>query len=73
MYFKTKMTLVISVLMVLGLSIFGFFSYQDTKKNAVIQIESSLVMASNSLTDYIDLWLHSKKSGVKNTAKSFKT
>lgn len=72
MYFKTKMTLVISVLMVLGLSIFGFFSYQDTKKNAVIQIESSLVMASNSLTDYIDLWLYSKKSGVKNTAKSFK-
>ena len=42
MHFKTKITLTIAVLMALSLSIFGFFSYIDTKKNSVVQIEQSL-------------------------------
>ena len=45
-------------------------SYIDTKKNSVIQIESSLKMASRALTDYIDLWIASKKSGVAGYARS---
>ena len=72
MTFKTKITLTISVLMFLSLSVFGLFSYFDTKKNSVVQIESSLKMASHALTDYIDLWLLNKKNGVQSTAKSFK-
>lgn len=72
MYFKTKITIAISLLMFVGLLAFGTFSYMDTKKNSIIQIQSSLKMASASLSDYIDLWLSTKKSGVKNTAISFK-
>jgi len=70
MYFRTKITLTISVLMFLSLTIFGIFSYVDTKKNSVIQIESSLNMASRALTDYIDLWVFSKKSSVDGMARS---
>ena len=70
MQFKTKVTLTISVLMFLSLTIFGFFSYIDTKKNSVIQVESSIQMASRSLTDYIDLWISSKKDVVDATARS---
>ena len=70
MQFKTKVTLTISVLMFLSLTIFGFFSYIDTKKNSVIQVESSIQMASRSLTDYIDLWIASKKVVVDATARS---
>ena len=70
MHFKTKITLTIAVLMALSLSIFGFFSYIDTKKNSVVQIEQSLQMASRSLTDYIDLWTATKKSAVESVARS---
>ncbi|WP_333805605.1 methyl-accepting chemotaxis protein [Sulfurospirillum sp.] len=70
MQFKTKVTLTISALMFLSLTIFGFFSYVDTKKNSVIQVESSIQMASRSLTDYIDLWISSKKDVVEATARS---
>ena len=73
MQFKTKVTLTISVLMFLSLTIFGFFSYIDTKKNSVIQVESSIQMASRSLTDYIDLWISSKKEVVDATARSLST
>lgn len=55
-----------------SLSIFGIFSYIDTKKNSVLQTESSLQMASRALTDYIDLWISTKKKGVESTAKSLK-
>ena len=72
MSFKLKITLAISTLLFLSLSIFGLFSYIDTKKNSVLQVESSLKMASNALTDYIDLWVASKKSGVESTALSLK-
>ncbi|WP_263833968.1 methyl-accepting chemotaxis protein [Sulfurospirillum oryzae] len=70
MQFKIKITLTISILMFLSLSIFGLFSYIDTKKNSVIQVESSIQMASRSLTDYIDLWIASKKNVVDATARS---
>jgi len=70
MQFKIKVTLTISVLMFLSLTIFGFFSYIDTKKNSVIQVESSIQMASRSLTDYIDLWIASKKNVVEATTRS---
>ena len=73
MQFKTKVTLTISALMFLSLTIFGFFSYIDTKKNSVIQVESSIQMASRSLSDYIDLWISSKKDVVDATARSLST
>ena len=72
MYFKTKITLAVSALMILGLSIFGIISYIDTKKNTVIQIESSIQMASSALTKYIDLWLFTKKEGVEHSAVSYR-
>lgn len=72
MSFKIKITLTICALMFLSLSIFGIFSYIDTKKNSVLQTESSLQMASRALTDYIDLWVSTKKRGVESTAKSLK-
>ncbi len=72
MFFKTKMTLAVSFLMILGLSIFGIFSYIDTRANSIIQIEKSIKMASTSLTDYIDLWLSTKKHGVSSTASSYR-
>ena len=70
MQFKTKVTLTISALMFLSLTTFGFFSYIDTKKNSVIQVESSIQMASRSLSDYIDLWISSKKDVVDAAARS---
>jgi len=70
MSFKAKIIVTISVLMFLSLGIFSLFSYIDTKKNSVVQIEASLQMASRALTDYIDLWVSSKKSGVAGTARS---
>ena len=72
MSFKFKITLAICALMFLSLSVFGIFSYIDTKKNSIVQVESSLKMASHALTDYIDLWVATKKSGVGSTARSFK-
>ena len=70
MSFKTKIITTISILIFLSLGIFSLFSYIDTKKNSVTQVESSLKMASRSLTDYIDLWVASKKSGVQSVARS---
>lgn len=70
MSFKAKIILTISVLMFSSLSIFCIISYIDTKKNSVVQVESSLKMASRSLTDYIDLWVEAKKKGVAGYARS---
>ena len=70
MSFKTKIITTIAILIFLSLGIFSLFSYIDTKKNSVTQVESSLKMASRSLTDYIDLWVASKKSGVQSMARS---
>ncbi|MDD2384457.1 MAG: methyl-accepting chemotaxis protein [Sulfurospirillaceae bacterium] len=72
MLFKTKIILAISALMLISLATFGVFSYIDTKKNSVIQVESSLQMASSALTDYINLWISTKKSGVASTARFMK-
>lgn len=72
MLFKTKIILTISTLMLLSLATFGIFSYIDTKKNSVIQVESSLKMASSALTDYINLWISTKKRGVESTARFMK-
>ena len=69
MSFKGKVIGAISVLMFLSLSIFSFISYFDTKKNSIIQIETTLHMASQSLADYIDLWISTKKNGVESTAR----
>ncbi|MBP6497590.1 MAG: methyl-accepting chemotaxis protein [Campylobacteraceae bacterium] len=68
MNFKTKITLTISILILLSLSAFGVFSYIDTKKNSVIQVEESLMMSSRALTDYINLWIASKRVVVESTA-----
>ena len=69
MSFKIKIILGIAVLMFLSLSLFSLISYLDTKKNSVIQIESSLSMASRSLTDFIDSWASGKKSTMESTAR----
>ncbi|ATB69216.1 methyl-accepting chemotaxis protein [Sulfurospirillum diekertiae] len=69
MSFKGKVIGALCVLMFLSLSIFSMISYFDTKKNSVIQIETTLHMASQSLSDYIDLWISTKKNGVESTAR----
>ncbi len=70
MHFKTKVILALSGLILTSLLAFGFFSYADTKKNSVIQIENTLSMASRSLTDYIDLYIASKRRVIEATALS---
>ena len=70
MYFRTKVTLSIAVLMFVSLTLFGYVSYIDTKKSSTVQVEASLQMASRSLTDYIDLWIASKKDVVEAAARS---
>lgn len=69
MSFKAKIIVTISLLMFLSLSIFSMISYFDTKKNSVMQIETTLHMSSQSLADYIDLWISTKKNGVESTAR----
>ena len=73
MHFKTKVILAISVLTLLSLSAFGFFSYIDTKKTSITQIESSLSMASRCLTDYIDRYISSKRHIIEMTARSLES
>jgi len=70
MHFKTKVTLSIALLMFLSLTLFGYISYKGTKKNSVAQVETSIQIASRSLTDYIDLWIASKKEVVDAAARS---
>ena len=70
MHFKTKVTLIISLLICISLTAFGVVGYMDTKKNSIIQVEASLQMSSRSLTDYIDLWIASKRVVVDSTARS---
>ncbi|MBN2965443.1 methyl-accepting chemotaxis protein [Sulfurospirillum sp. T05] len=70
MNFKTKITLVISVFMVASLGVFGIFGYMDTKRNSLLQVEKSVMMASHALTDYIDLWVASKKAVIASGARS---
>ncbi|WP_333805603.1 methyl-accepting chemotaxis protein [Sulfurospirillum sp.] len=69
MQFKTKVTLIISLLICISLTTFGFVSYIDTKKNSIIQVEANLKMASRSLTDYIDLWLSGQKNILSSSAR----
>lgn len=69
MNFKTKVTLIISLLICISLMAFGVVSYMDTKKNSITQVEATLKMASRSLTDYIDLWVASKKKSLSSSAR----
>ncbi|WP_041959218.1 methyl-accepting chemotaxis protein [Sulfurospirillum arsenophilum] len=69
MNFKTKVTLIIALLICISLTAFGVVSYIDTKKNSIIQVEANLKMASRSLTDYIDLWILSKKHSLESSAR----
>lgn len=66
MNFKNKLALSGFLIMLVSLSAFGLFSYMDTKKNSVEQIEITLQDKSKNLTDYIDLWLKNKKEHVAN-------
>ncbi|MDD3342557.1 MAG: methyl-accepting chemotaxis protein, partial [Sulfurospirillaceae bacterium] len=72
MLFKTKIMLAVSFLMFFSLVSFGLFTYIDTKKNSVHQIESSLTTTSRSFADYIDLLLHTKKENIISAAQYFK-
>ena len=69
MQFKTKVTLIISLLICISLTTFGFVSYVDTKKNSIIQVEANLKTAAGSLTDYIDLWLSGQKNILSSSAR----
>ena len=69
MSFKLKIIITIAVLMFLSLSTFGVISYIDTKKNSMVQVEESLKMASRTLTDYIDVWVAGKKTGIESAAR----
>ena len=69
MQFKTKVTLIISFLICISLTTFGFVSYMDTKKNSIIQVEANLKTAAGSLTDYIDLWLSGQKNILSSSAR----
>ncbi|KFL33505.1 MULTISPECIES: methyl-accepting chemotaxis protein [unclassified Sulfurospirillum] len=69
MQFKTKVTLIIALLICISLSAFGVVSYIDTKKNSIKQVEANLMMASSSLTDYIDLWLSGQKNILSSSAR----
>jgi methyl-accepting chemotaxis protein len=68
MHFKTKVTLIIALLMCLSLMAFGLTNYYETKKNSIRQIEASLKTQSSALTDYVDLWVSSKKEVLGATA-----
>ena len=72
MLFRTKIIITIAGLMFFGFAIFSFFTYSDTKKNTLMQVESSLTTASSSLSDYIDLLIGTKKNEVESTARFFK-
>ncbi len=72
MSFKNKIALVVSIIVFLGLSVFGVFSYMDTKHSSVEQVESSLISKAKGLTSYIDLWIKNKKSIVADTAEAFR-
>ena len=69
MSFKVKIILTLFALMFLSLSMFSAISYIDTKKNSVKQIETTLHIASQSLADYIDLWISTKKNAIESTAR----
>ena len=68
MSFKNKITLVVSMIVVIGLSLFGSFSYIDTKESSINQVQISLTSKAKSLTEFIDLWLSNKKNMVKIAA-----
>ena len=72
MSFKFKITLAICALMFLSLSVFGIFSYIDTKKK---QYCASRMQTKNGITCFDRLYRPmgcDKKSGVDSTARSFK-
>jgi len=71
MNFKVKVALVASIIVLVGLSAFGLFSYMDTKKHSTEQVESSLITKSKSLTKYIDLWIADKKMLVGALSEDF--
>jgi len=69
--FRTKIILTVLLLMFIGLITFCIVSYNDTKKNSIHQIESSLEMATHSFTNYIDLLISTKKNELENSARFF--
>ncbi|WP_024955370.1 methyl-accepting chemotaxis protein [Sulfurospirillum arcachonense] len=72
MSFKTKVALAISVMMLLGLGIFGGFSYIEVKAKSILQVEAYLNAQTKGLTKYIDVWIKSKKHIVFTSAKEMK-
>ncbi len=72
MSFKNRLAIAVSIVVLVGLSTFGGFSYFNTKNNSIIQVQSSLNYKASALTDYTDLWLYGKKSIVFDTAKKLK-
>jgi methyl-accepting chemotaxis protein len=70
--FKNKIALVVSIIVFIGLSLFGVFSYMDTKDSSIKQVSSALDAKAKALNDYVDLWLKNKKDIVADTAVIFK-
>jgi len=72
MSFKNKITVTVSIIVLIGLSAFATFSYFNTKSNSINRMESSLKSKALSLADYTDLWLVGKKATVVTTATKLK-
>ncbi|MCR1811492.1 methyl-accepting chemotaxis protein [Sulfurospirillum sp. hDNRA2] len=68
MHFQTKVTLTLALLMGSALSSFGVLNYLETQKHSILQVESSLKATADALTDYVDLWVSSKKEVLMATA-----
>lgn len=69
MSFKNKIAITIVMIVFLGLSTFGGFSYFHTKESSIAQVKSSLKAKAQSLADYTDLWFAVKKDLVLKTSK----
>ena len=68
MHFQTKVTLTLALLIGSALSSFGVLNYLETQKHSISQVESSLKATADALTDYVDLWVSSKKEVLMATA-----
>jgi methyl-accepting chemotaxis protein len=71
MSFKNKISLVVTLIVVFGLTTLGVFSFYHTKSSSVKEVQSSIQSKALALRDYIDLWVKSKKDIVSKNARDF--
>ncbi len=69
MTYKIKIIFIALICFIITLMIHGILNYSEAKKSSLEQTEINLKMSSNALTDYIDLWMESKKGGLEIVAR----